>query len=117
MNFTGCDSIIRGDDWVLPLTFSTVIDGVEAPIDITNWVLVLTVKSNPKAPNGEAAISKTVDTHTAPAEGKTEIRVAGADWDNVLAGDYYYDVEATTDEGEVITILIGRVIFKQDITL
>lgn len=101
--------IIRGDDVVLHIVFT---DENGDPVDITDASITFTAKKNF---NSSASISTTVETHTSPAEGKTDITLSDTET-SIDAGLYYYDLQITFLNGKINSIDYGELIIKRDIT-
>jgi len=103
--------ITRGDDVYYILNFT---DANSLPIDITGWIVFFTVKENLADTDGEAKIRKDITTHTDPANGKTRIHLTNTD--TRLSKSHYYDVQVKKPDGSIITLLIGNINFKKDVT-
>lgn len=106
-------SIIRGDDKYYNLTFT---DGTGSAIDITNWTIYFTVKSNlSDTDDSNALIQKDVSSHTDPTNGKTRVHLTHGDTD-LTKGDYYYDIQVKKDNGDIITVVNGIFEVAYDVT-
>lgn len=101
----------RGDTQDLVLEF---VDEYDNPIDITDWTIFFTVKENLNQSDEEAIISKTVTTHSNPTLGQTIVSISSSD--SNYTGNYMYDIQVKTDEGDIKTILNGRLNFSKDVT-
>lgn len=84
-------------------------------IDITGWTFWLTAKEDQNDPDSEAAIQKTVTSHTDAVNGRTEFDLTTTDTDN-LQGNYHYDMQYKTDTDDVVTFLSGTMYFEPDTT-
>lgn len=107
-------SITRGDSATYNLTFT---DEDDVAIDITGWTIFFTVKTAPDdvAADTGALISKTVTSHTTPASGITKIELSASDT-AIALGRHYFDIQAKTDEGKIITAMKGRFEVTYDVT-
>lgn len=94
-------TINRGNSKTYRLSF---VGTSGAAIDITGWTVLFTVKKNVNLTDTEAAISKTVTSHSDPTGGVTLIVLSTSDTD-ITPGPYLYDygyvdtsgVKKTTD--------------------
>jgi hypothetical protein len=105
-------SKIRGDDVVISLTFK---DSSGVVIDITNYTIFFTLKTNKYDLEADAVLTKTVTVHSDPTHGYTLISLTGAET-ALLEGSYYYDIAYKTGAGVHKTVANGAFSFKDDIT-
>lgn len=103
----------RGDDFVLDLVFKDA-DGVV--VDITGWVVFMTLKLRKWDSDTNSAIRKDVSEHTDPTHGETQISISNADTKNLL-GSYFYDIQYKDDDDIIKTVMRGQIIFTRDITV
>jgi len=85
-------TIIRGDSPEIDITFT---DAEEIPVDLTGKVVFFTVKKYNDInsdDDDDALISKKIETHTDPTNGKTQLNLSSEDTD-INAGDYLYDLQ------------------------
>ena len=75
--------------------------------DITDWTIYFTVKENVEDDDDDAEIKKSITSHTFPTTGTTEIDLSISDT-NIAVGNYYYSIDYKDDEGNIGTILRGR---------
>lgn len=102
----------RGDTYSISLNFTQN----DLAVDITGWIIFYTVKNKITGTDGDAVISKTVDTHTNPTGGISLIEVDSADTEE-LAGDYHYDIQVRKTDGTIRTLVKDIIEFKEDVTL
>ncbi len=113
--------LIRGDDEPLLLTF-TDEQLSNAPVDIRNYTVWLTLKKDPKAPDIEALLQVVVTDHPRGEEGLAFIPVTENDWDTGFMGNPIpsgwcrFDVQYKDGEGKPKTILVGDCYVEQDVT-
>lgn len=104
--------IYRGDDVSWDLIFK---DSEGVPIDITGYTFFFTVKENKADTDDEALITKTVDTHTDPTNGETEINLSST-LTNITPGLFWYDIQQKDNIGKIKTLVVGRIRVHEDIT-
>ena len=98
MTINGTDiTMIRGDTESLTITCEAE-DGVLRPFEDGD-----TVAMTIGWPGGEKVLQKTVTAFT--DDGAALITLTHEDTNNILAGDYRYDVQLTTKTGVVKTII------------
>lgn len=84
--------------------------------DISSWTFWLTVKESRSDADSEAAIQKTVTSHTNPTNGETEIDITASDTDS-LEGNYVYDMQyKTSASSDPKTFMKGQMYFDPDVT-
>ena len=73
-----------------------VIDEAGVPIDITGATafFTLNLQGSPVDDSG-AAIAKTWTEHTDPVHGHTSVKLANADTQDLVPGNYYYDIKSS----------------------
>lgn len=106
------EDMYRGDTRHLSLIFET---REKEPVDLTGAVLFFTAKKHLTDTDADAVMSKRVDVHTSPLEGRSTIVLTPEDTE-VPAGKYYYDVQIVSPVGEVTTLLMGSFRVLQDVT-
>jgi hypothetical protein len=99
-----------GDDYALTLKFT---DDTGA-VDISNFVIYWTIKSDPNMADADAEIAKQFVNDTTWDDGVATIYLDN-DETEPLKGVYQYDIKYKSD-GKVKTILNGRITFTTDIT-
>lgn len=115
------ENFYRGDTVRIPLTFSTSVtddDGVttETPIDITDYVIWTTLKSDIELSDEDAGLQVATVVHTDPANGQTELVLEAALTTLLEPGKYSYDIQTVTPDGDVSTIECGIVKVYADVT-
>jgi len=98
----------QGDDETIALTRHAA-DGTA--LDITDYTIQLTIKSDASDADTDAVLQKTVTTHTDPANGETAISLAASETEP-LAGTYYYDLREQTAAGVWNTLIVGRLFVR-----
>ena len=106
-------TIYRGDDKTWTLAFT---DSTGTAIDITGYTIYFTVKINSNDIDDNAVITKDITSHTDPTEGETEIVLTNSDTDLPIK-KYWYDIQMKDGSDKITTVLEGRFIVVQDITL
>lgn len=116
------DSFHRGDTKEYKFVFD---DGAStpAPIDITNWTLWFTLKSNLSSVDGasELQFQTTAGDNTKddPINGLMFLEVSSVNTQKVKPGKYYYDFQRViegTNPLEVSTLFHGNVTVLEDVT-
>jgi hypothetical protein len=106
------DPLVRGDDWTLKLTLTSS----GSVLDITDYTFWFTLKTNiDDADPGAVQVSATSGSPDAAA-GILYINVPRASTDGLQSGTYNYDVQQIDNNGNVQTLLIGKVKVVKDIT-
>lgn len=113
INVTHADlELVRGDDDAFEFTFSDELGA----IDITDWTVFFTVRSdNNEEDDTNAIIKKVITEHTDPEHGKTEIQITEED-SNQPIDSYYYDIQIKDDSNKIKTVVIGNIFIVQDVT-
>jgi len=79
-----------------------------AQMDITDWSVYFTVKTNMSDTDVSAKIKKIVTEHSSPLQGKTLITLDPDDTD-IDKGNYYYSVDFKDDSGNEGVLVSGRI--------
>lgn len=103
MNIT----VFRGDNANFGLT---VLDYTGVPTDITGWTFIL---SGARQPGGTVVFS-TDGTIVSASAGTVAFHLTSAQLADV--GKYFYDIEATTNMGQIQTVDSGELNVIQDIS-
>jgi hypothetical protein len=98
----------QGDDETITLTRHAA-DGTA--LDITDYTFKLTVKADESDADADAVLQKTVDAHTDPANGETEIDLTSSETET-LAGTYHYELDEQTAAGVSNTLIVGRLFVR-----
>jgi hypothetical protein len=96
--------IDQGDDETIALTRQAADD---TPLDISGYTFHLTIKRDESDTDTNAALQKTITTHTDPVNGETELALSASETDG-LDGSYHYEVREETAAGIVNTLFGGR---------
>ena len=105
--------LVRGDTWTNKFAFT---DANGAVIDISNFVYWMTLKSNPEKDDAEAEAQTSVTaTGTDAQNGIVYVTFSAAETATLQPGKYYYDLQQVNN-GEVTTLLLGKVKVLRDIT-
>lgn len=99
-------------DIVIPFTFT---DSDGAAKDITGWTIRMTIKENPGDTDANAKLQKDANITNAE-DGAAQIEIADTDTTD-LEGVYYYDIKYKDDSGDIFSIISGKFLFKQSITI
>lgn len=102
---------VRGDDENYDITLE---DSAGVATDITSATIALTVK---KEPTDVTALLSNAGAIVDAVNGQFRVSISGAEWDNLPAGKYHYDVQVTFVSGDIFTALLGKLIVDQDITI
>jgi len=87
----------------------------DASLDITDYTIFFTVKSDPKDEDDDALIKKDITTHSSPTEGKTLISLTTSDT-NIDVGSYYYDIKYKDGNGNQDILFYGKFEVQRPIT-
>ena len=77
-------------------------------VDITDWSVYFTVKTNMKDLDADSKINKTVTSHSEPTDGKTLIELTAEDTD-IDAGNYYYSIDYKDDDDNQQVLFTGKI--------
>ena len=105
----------KGQDWKLRLTFKDA-DGVV--IDITDYTIFFTIKKKKyidDVNDDNAAIAKTITSHTTPLSGITIISLTDVETE-ALKGPYCYDVKYKKGNGDIFFFMKGSFSILKDST-
>lgn len=103
--------LIRGDTFVKRVTIQDASGGV---LDVSAWTFAGQVRADPDDPDPPLA-EFTFDLADAE-QGTIELTLAAADTETFTTRFVAYDIQATTDEDQVRTILFGRLNIIPDVT-
>lgn len=105
----------RGDTFPLEVVFK---DENEVPIDITTWIVWLTLKKKQSYPDAQATIQveNGVGDHADPTGGVTILKIDSSAT-KTYEGQYYFDVQYKDDDDAIVTVQKGIVEFVTDITI
>jgi hypothetical protein len=108
------EEFARGDDWTLKIT---LVDSNNQIIDITGNSYWMTLKSDPaNADPGDAQIGPIVAGSPDAANGIIYMTFPKAQTSILTPGSYHYDFQQVDDQGNVQTLLLGKVKVAADIT-
>lgn len=110
---SGCDnrlnfSAMRGDTLRKTIKFS--VDGVYQDVD--DWTFAGQVRA---APGGSVLATFTIEILT-PTTSGISVSLSDTDTRNLPSGVLWYDIQATTPVGDVVTFVRGRLTLSEDIT-
>jgi len=104
----------RGDDWTLKFTLR---DGQGATLDITGYSYWMTLKKDAdSADPGDAQIGPISAGSPDASNGIIYMTFPKATTYDLIPGSYHYDLQQVDDQGNVQTILLGKVTVAKDIT-
>jgi hypothetical protein len=102
--------VIRGDTWNLSWTY---LNGDETPVDLTGCSIRMHMKKFFDAiPTLEF---ETDDFEIDNEEGLISLQIL-PDISTTLSGTYLYDIEITSPDGEVRTIILDEIRVDKDVT-
>ena len=107
------ESLYSGDSRDYHLTFT---DSNGDAINITGWKVYFTAKLNYADSDEDAVIKKDITTHTDPANGKTTISLTNGNTAELDARNCWYDIQVKKNNGDILTVLSGRIEILRDIT-
>ena len=110
----GIKDFYRGDTLRYKLTFKDA--DTQTPVDLTGASIWFTLKSNISEPDNEAAIQVHTETHIDAVNGKTEIVVPASETNNLDISTYFYDFQLVDAQGNVSTVMSGKVKVLPDVT-
>lgn len=108
-------TMYRGDDYTLKITFT---DELDAPIDISGWVLKSSMKLSPEmADNAERCVQVDLAplSGTDAQNGVVYITYPHEQTKDMVAGTYFLDVQKEY-VGSVVTILKATATVDSDVT-
>ena len=108
---THISDFYRGDTVSWSLTFTE--NG--SPLDLTGAVITFTMKSKKDDPDSDAVIQKVATLNADPTTGLATIVIPATETYPLL-GQYHYDFQLVQSDGTVLTLAIGTVEVKYDIT-
>jgi len=77
-------------------------------VDITDYSVYFTVKTNMNDNDASSVINKTVTSHSEPTKGITLIQLTTSDTD-IDAGNYYYSIDYKDDDDNQQVLFTGRI--------
>lgn len=115
MAFTQKDlsSFVRGDDWAIKLT----VTSNNNILNITGYTYWLTLKVNMDDLDANAALQVQIVPESADAvQGVVIIKAPAAQTSLLEPISYFYDIQQVDTNGEVQTLMIGKVKVIKDVT-
>jgi len=103
---------VRGDTKKILVKLSVGQD-VTTPVDITSWTNFYLTVDPSKAPVNEF---NNVEQMIGVIEDATEGVVSFSPSPDTPAGSYYFDIQATDEDGGISTLVMGKYDLIQDIT-
>ena len=104
-------SIVRGDTKTYKLVFRNQAGDI---VDITNYTVMFTLKSDSADDDDDALISKTMTVESGES-GEATLTLSPSDTD-IDGGIYVYDIQLVTASGSVHTPVTGTVTIQDDVT-
>ena len=105
--------IYRGDNKTYTLSFK---DSAGNVIDITGWKVYFTMKQRITQSDDEAAVRIDVTTHDDPTNGLSSIHLANSQTDDLIPGEYFYDIQVKKPDEMVTTLVVGKIKVEADVT-
>ena len=106
-------SLIRGDTATYTIT---IVDSDSVAVDITGWIVWMTIKENFSDTDLQAKVQKEVTVHTNPTGGITTITIAASDTASLDGGTYKYDIQFKKLDATIETVLYGDFVISEDVT-
>jgi len=103
--------LYKGRSYYLVREF--IDDATGDPIDITGWLVTLTIKRDEEDPDADAVLIK--DAYLEPEDGKAVIKIQANTLNGIDPDDYYYDISYRTDLDKVGLLQKGRSVIKDAI--
>ena len=108
--------LYRGDSY----TFTAQIkDDQEQAVDLTDFIIVLTVKSSLADEDNDAIIQLTSNDYIRKTEntGEIVVDVLPEHTKGKPTGEHHYDIEVTSPDDRKDTVLFGKFKIKPDVTI
>ena len=107
--------LTRGDARIINVT--VLAADRKTPVDISGSTAYFTLSSN-SAPTDDttAAVRKVWTYHIDPINGRTSVKLLGADTQDLVPGIYYYDVQIVNPIGDPISTYRRSITLRSDIT-
>jgi hypothetical protein len=105
--------IYRGDNNTYTLSFK---DGAGVAIPIMGWKVYFTMKRELSHSDDEADIKIDVTDHDDGENGITSIHLSNGQTDKLIPGMYFYDIQVKKPDNTILTIVVGEIEVKADVT-
>ena len=89
----------------------TITDCNSNPLNLSGVDILFTVRYG-----SYLALQKTIDEYLVAESGMTSITISGNDWENIIQGKYFYDIQITDELNQKYTALTGNFIVSEDIS-
>ena len=103
-------SAVSGDDFDIPLQFTTGNLPNTIPLNITGWTIEFLIKKQQTDPDSSALVNQTITNHLDPVNGITAV-LNNQTVTATLSGRYYYYFRWYDNQGNRQTFLYGRINF------
>lgn len=83
-------------------------------VDITDWTIYFTIKTNMEDLDADAKLAKIVTTFSSPTSGKALIELTTAETD-IIAGNYWYAIDYKDDDDNEDTLIYGKIKIEEPV--
>jgi len=102
----------RGDTFA---NIFRITDSLGDPIDITGYSFALTVHTDRTPTSVQPPLFTLAGTLVSPLNGTVQF-APNTTQANQEPGTYFFDIQMTDNTGAIQTVVVGKYIFRQDIT-
>lgn len=105
--------IDQGADWFFNVTYE---NPAGTPVDITGYTAALQIRSLPESPTYVLSLTTGNGITLDGVNGVVEIHATATQTGNIIEGDYYYDLEITSNNNIVTRLVQGQAIVSAQVT-
>jgi hypothetical protein len=105
--------IDQGANWFFNVTYE---NPAGTPVNITSYTAALQLRSLPESTTAVLSLATGSGITITGAAGLVAVQATAAQTGNIIAGDYYYDLEITSPQGVVTRLVQGQAVVNPQVT-
>jgi hypothetical protein len=105
--------IDQGADWFFNVTYE---QPAGTPVNITGYTAALQLRSLPETPTAVLSLATGSGITITGAAGLVAVHATAAQTGAIVSGDYYYDLEITSQSGVVTRLVQGQALVNPQVT-
>jgi hypothetical protein len=105
--------IDQGADWFFNVTYE---QPAGTPVNITNYTAALQLRSLPQSATAVLSLTTGSGITITGTSGLVAVHATAVQTGAIVAGDYYYDLEITSQSGVVTRLVQGQALVNPQVT-
>jgi hypothetical protein len=105
--------IDQGANWFFNVTYE---NPAGTPVNITSYTAALQLRSLPESTTAVLSLATGSGITITGAAGLVAVQATAVQTGNIIAGDYYYDLEITSPQGVVTRLVQGQAVVNPQVT-